>query len=1527
MPNFPKYFCLGFMGALCAISALADQVTHEVLANFAFAPKNPSAPLETGPDGMLWGVTSSGGAGNLGTVFKVNPATGGMTVVVEFTGSGGAAKGAAPYAPLVSDGTGFLWGTTSSGGSFNFGTVFKVEASTGALTTVVEFGDTPSAVGRTPYTGLTLVDGLLWGTTRYGGTDGFGTLYRIVPGTGAVTTVVEFTGAGGAAPGRDPRSELVPDGAGFLWGMTNEGGVNGLGTIFKLEISSGTLTSMTQFTGGDGAAPGASPSGRLLVDGAGFAWGTTSNSGPNGQGTVFKVELATGALTTIVSFTGTSGAFIGANPSYGLIPDGAGFLWGACGAGGTANKGTLFKLNFTTGELTEVIEFTGISGALPGQSPSALHDAGGGVFWGVTSSGGSSNNGTIFKLATASSLVTTVRELTNNAEIAGRTPLAAPVLGADGRLWGVTSLGGEKNQGTVYAFDAVNDVFETEHEFTYDGLVPEQLNKGSKPHGGLVSDGAGFLWGATEFGGPHDRGTIYKIHETTSEVTVTHAFSNASGNPNYPRSPLVKVDGYLWGMTATGGTGNHGTIFKVDISDGSVTKVVDFTNTSAPAKGRLPYGALLDDGTGILWGTTSQGGNGNGTVFTFDTNTEEFTTVIEFTDNGATNQGAVPFAGLVDDGDGYLWGTTSAGGQGGRSSRIGTIFKILKSSGELTTVVRFTGGADTANPGRTPRSGLVNDGEGSLWGTTYEGGEFNLGTIYRVKINTGELTSVLSFKGNGTGAGAGSSPSYGGLYRHSDGRFYGTTETGGSGGAGTLFRLEVETAPPEFSLEQEVYTVNQGGAEVLLTVERTGGSAPASVTLGLADGMASLVPPFAAAVADTDYLPLTLQQSTLDFAEGEMAKQVTVTLLPKTGKNLPNKRFTATLSDPTNGALLGPVPQATVNILADDTTKPTVKLVTPAAKVNAAVPYLLTGVAGDARGIAKVEVALNGGPVIEAALGASLKPTAVPFSLPLALPVSGGTLIEGVNTVVVTAYDLRGNTASVTRKFTFIRRMGRLIVNRFDHGVYFGNDPEPPQNLGVVTFKAANASALAPYWATPGSYYSDYVPGSKGVVTAKPNKGFVFARWSGSSGDSVTDLGPILEFTTREGGGVLQAEFIRNPFFPPTAGMSNIFNGIIAPVNVTPVENDSHGRLTGTLVPATGAFSGQIQVAGVTQKFAAFFTGLGQCYFVVGKTRPRQITVGGWTLTLYLDVDEQAIEVALTKPGGLRCEGLARRALYDGKIALPPQNLRNLGAKGFFTFATSADGPMEMSRDEMPNGFGIGTLTLDLKGNVILAGSLADGTPVTCSSSLVTGNTLPVFCPLQTPGAKKGVTGGCFGGEVVLAPTEMEGDLQGENLFWFRPAVSQLTGVTPAALATQLYTSGWTGGLSGRIFGALYDPKLTLQAMLDLLDEDKEPILRVQEGRLTEIVDVTSFSIQGNKIVKDNPADKTFDLKTTLAKGAFNGVFTPNWPSPSSKLPAFRGILIQGGSMVSGGYGFSISNAAGDLDPESSGVFLGHMDN
>ncbi|HCN78407.1 MAG TPA: hypothetical protein DIT13_14590 [Verrucomicrobiales bacterium] len=1516
---------LGFAFALCTAGALADQVTHEVVANFAFAPKNPSAPLETGPDGMLWGVTSSGGQGNLGTVFKVNPATGGMTVVVEFTGSGGAAKGAAPYAPLVSDGVGFLWGTTSSGGSFNFGTVFKVEAATGALTTVVEFGETPGALGRVPYTALSLVNGVLWGTTRSGGTDGFGTLFRIVPGTGAVTTVVEFTGAAGTAPGREPRSELVADGAGFLWGMTQQGGTNGLGTIFKLEISSDTLTSMTQFTGGDGAAPGMSPQGRLFLDGLGFAWGTTAGSGPNGQGTVFKVQMATGVLTTIVSFTGTSGAFIGANPDYGLTPDGAGFLWGACGAGGAADKGTLFKLNSTTGVLTEVIEFTGASGALPGEYPSALRDAGGGLFWGVTFGGGSSNNGTIFKLAASTSQVTTVRELTNNAEIAGRTPLAAPVPGADGRLWGVTSLGGEKNQGTVYAFDAVNDVFETEHEFTYDGLVPEQLNKGSKPHGGLVSDGAGFLWGATEFGGPHDRGTIYKIHETTSEVTVTHVFSNAAGSPNYPRSPLVKAGGFLWGMTATGGTGNHGTIFKVDISNGSVTKVVDFTNTSAPAKGRLPYGALLDDGTGVLWGTTSQGGNGNGTVFTFDTSTEEFTTVVEFTDNGLTNKGAEPFAGLVDDGEGYLWGTTSRGGQGGSSSRIGTVFKILKSSGELTTVLFFTGGADTANPGRAPRSGLVNDGEGSLWGTTYEGGEFNLGTIYRVKINTGELTSVLSFKGNGTGAGAGSSPSYGGLYLHSDGSFYGTTETGGSGGAGTLFRLEVETTPPEFSLEQEVYTVNQGGTEVLLTVERTGGSAPASVTLGLANGMASLVPPFAAAVADTDYLPLTLQQSTLDFAEGEMAKQVTVTLLPKTGKNLPNKRFTATLSDPTNGAVLGPVPQATVNILADDTTKPTVKLVTPAAKVNAAVPYLLTGVAGDARGIAKVEVVLNGGPVIEAALGASVKPAAVPFSLPLALPVSGGTLIEGVNMVVVTAYDLRGNTASVTRKFTFIRRLGRLIVNRFDHGVYFGNDPEPPQSLGVVTFKAANATAFAPYWVTPGSYYSDFVPGSKGVLTAKPNKGFVFARWFGSPGDSVTDLGPILEFTTREGASTLQAEFIRNPFLPPTAGMSNIFNGVITPVNATPVENDSHGRLTGTLVPATGAFSGQIQVAGVTQKFAAFFTGLGQCYFVAGKTRPRQITVGGWTLTLYLDVDEQAIQVALTKPGGLRCEGLARRALYDGKISLPPQNLRNLGAKGFFTFATSADGPMEMSRDEMPNGFGIGTLTLDLKGNVILAGTLADGTPVTCSSALVAGNTLPVFCPLQTPGAKKGVNGGCFGGEVVLAPTEFDGDLQGEDLFWFRPAVTQLTGVTPAALATQLYTSGWPGGLSGRIFGALYDPKLTLQAMLDLLEAGAEPILRVQEGRLTDMVDVTSFSIQGNKIVKDNPADKTFDIKTTLAKGAFNGVFTPNWPSPSSKLPAFRGILIQGGTMVSGGYGFSISNAAGDLDPESSAVFFNRL--
>ncbi|MES2923615.1 MAG: choice-of-anchor tandem repeat GloVer-containing protein [Verrucomicrobiota bacterium] len=363
---------------------------------------SPEAVLASDGAGFLWGTTAEGGANGLGTMFKVNAGTGVLTPLLDFTGNGTSNKGRGPRAGMARDGAGFFWGTTQAGGANDLGTVFKVNAVTGTLATLVEFtGNGASNKGTGPRAALASDEaGFFWSTTVQGGAGNFGTVFKINAVTGALTTLVEFTGTGGGSKGSRPQEGLASDGAGFFWGTTSQGGANDLGTVFKVNVVTGALTTLVEFTGNGPTNKGNNPSARLVSDGAGSFWGTTQGGGASGCGTVFKVNAGTGALTTLVEFTGIGGSNKGNLSVAGLARDGAGFLWGTTSQGGANGRGTVFKANQSSGALTTLAEFTGNSGNSKGTAPLAgLVRDGTGFFWGTTSGGGANGFGTVFKIA------------------------------------------------------------------------------------------------------------------------------------------------------------------------------------------------------------------------------------------------------------------------------------------------------------------------------------------------------------------------------------------------------------------------------------------------------------------------------------------------------------------------------------------------------------------------------------------------------------------------------------------------------------------------------------------------------------------------------------------------------------------------------------------------------------------------------------------------------------------------------------------------------------------------------------------------------------------------------------------------------------------------------------------------------------------------------------------------------------------------------------------------------------------------
>jgi uncharacterized repeat protein (TIGR03803 family) len=337
----------------------------------------PLAGLVLDSKGSVYGTTSEGGAYGEGTVFKVS-ASGTETVLHSF--KGGFSDGQFPIASLVRDAAGTLYGTTTRGGLYGYGTVFKV-AENGEENLLHNFGKTASD-GRYPSAGLVFgLDGDLYGTTQEGGASGFGTIFKLT--TNGDESVIH-TFAGNPSDGQYPVQGLVIDAAGNFYGATELGGTFNDGTVFKLDAEGNE----TVLLGLPGGRKGAYPYGGVIVDSAGNVYSTTAYGG-NGIGLVFVLEPS-GTETVLYTFSGPDGSF----PSAGLIRDSKGHLYGTTEFGGADGAGVVFAVN-NAGKEVVLHSFNATDGA--DLFSSLVSDAAGNLY-GTATEGGADNKGTVFKL-------------------------------------------------------------------------------------------------------------------------------------------------------------------------------------------------------------------------------------------------------------------------------------------------------------------------------------------------------------------------------------------------------------------------------------------------------------------------------------------------------------------------------------------------------------------------------------------------------------------------------------------------------------------------------------------------------------------------------------------------------------------------------------------------------------------------------------------------------------------------------------------------------------------------------------------------------------------------------------------------------------------------------------------------------------------------------------------------------------------------------------------------------------------------
>jgi len=348
----------------------------------------------------------------------------------------------------------------------------------------------------------------------------------------------------------------------------------------------------------------------------------------------------------------------------------------------------------TTPTFTVLHEFKGSpDGAFP--MAGVIQDTAGNIY-GTTSGGGAAGEGTVYKLNTSGD----ERVLFSFSTANGSLPSSGLLRDNAGNFYG-TAMEGPGGAGVLFrvSSDGTEEVL---HAFQ-----GGQGTEAAVPAGGVISDGAGNLFGATLLGGlgPFPGfGTLYRV-DPTGKFSVLYKFQGKSDGAE-PSGPLVRdAKGNLYGVALLGGDPGKGTVFKLSAT-GTLTVLHTF---SGIADGSAPQGGLLLDKVGTLYGSTSQGGDsGNGTLFQIKKN-GRFKRLYSFTGGP---DGALPNGGLVQDPSGNLYGTTQIGpGQ----DFLGTVFQLSRAR-VLTVLHSFTGDAD----GAVPFAGLFRDNAGNLYGTAFK---------------------------------------------------------------------------------------------------------------------------------------------------------------------------------------------------------------------------------------------------------------------------------------------------------------------------------------------------------------------------------------------------------------------------------------------------------------------------------------------------------------------------------------------------------------------------------------------------------------------------------------------------------------------------------------------------------------------------------------------------------------------------------------------------------------------------------------
>jgi len=462
----------------------------------------PVGELVEGTDGLLYGAAAAGGKSGFGGLFRIST-SGTHELRVSFNGT----NGAVPQAGLIRSATGTLLGTTSAGGPGQLGVVCTME-NNGTFSVIAPLSP---AAGWHP-SGAPLATG--------GGNYAFPVAFGGNLGGGAIVSWSQATGQLTPTPipqtiGLQPDGRLTAFNGGF-WGLASTGGNTNAGATFSYSPSNGITLQDSHIASGASRAEGP------LTLAGGELYGVSREGGPGTRGTLLRLST-TGVRTTIISFTGTSNAFLGRSPRgpLALAPNGA--LYGLTELGGSANLGVIFKLTLpSTYEVIAQFEATGP------RNPRGGFVLSGGFLYGTTSSGGTANTGAIIRLNPTNNSWSTVASFPATAG----TPEGELLTASDGSILGFATSGGTSNAGAIFQYHPATGLQIIPSLTGANGSALSNNTSGIKFTGGLAELSPGEFIGLASGGGSGGGGVLFSLINSASSPINTWKTTALAGSNN-----------------------------------------------------------------------------------------------------------------------------------------------------------------------------------------------------------------------------------------------------------------------------------------------------------------------------------------------------------------------------------------------------------------------------------------------------------------------------------------------------------------------------------------------------------------------------------------------------------------------------------------------------------------------------------------------------------------------------------------------------------------------------------------------------------------------------------------------------------------------------------------------------------------------------------------------------------------------------------------------------------------------------------